>query len=123
MLAFAVPWRMLLGIAVGTALTADGARNVVRWESIRLVLLGLVVAIAASLSGSSPWRRRRRRSASWPSASSCSAPPHTRPACQSNPARAVGDRAIVGSLATAIVLGRACGAPAGRRSTLEDGNR
>ncbi|MCB1251532.1 MAG: oligosaccharide flippase family protein [Acidimicrobiales bacterium] len=50
-LAFAVPWRMLLGIAVGTALTADGARNVVRWESIRLVLLGLVVAIAASLSG------------------------------------------------------------------------
>jgi PST family polysaccharide transporter len=45
-LAVAVPWRLLLGTTVALAITAGRARMVVVWESVRLVAMAIIVAIA-----------------------------------------------------------------------------
>ena len=54
LLAVAVPTRMLLGINVALAITAGGARAVVRWEAGRLVATAVVVATAAAIGGLVP---------------------------------------------------------------------
>jgi O-antigen/teichoic acid export membrane protein len=43
----AVPFRMLLGTAVANAITAGGAREVVRWEAGRLLGVGLAAYVGA----------------------------------------------------------------------------
>ena len=51
LLAMAVPTRMLYGITVAQAITAGGARSVVRWEAGRLVATAAAVAAAAVAGG------------------------------------------------------------------------
>lgn len=48
-LAIAVPWRMVLGVTVAIAITSGHAREVVKWESIRLLVIAIAVVVGASI--------------------------------------------------------------------------